>query len=133
MKGERDLKYDLDCGFNIWVYNGYRYVIPWGEYKYYENFRSQQTDYCYWNSTDALPKGVTKQEWDKRGRRWEAAMKDGVKLVHQTIKLSNKVGAWPLITQYLGDKAKNILILGYDDDDCPSHNDKTIRDFMVVT
>jgi hypothetical protein len=117
----RDLSNDLDCGFNVRVYGGNAYVTPWGEHKFSERFPSRGIHtYEYWNGTDSLPKGVTRGEWDRRGRRWNRIIREDLLLSHRTIKLSENVGAWRLMDALMAPTKAHGMILGYDDEG-PDH------------
>jgi hypothetical protein len=71
-QAHRDLDGCLDCGINVWVYEGMAYLMLIGEQYLFEKVRFPKwaQDFDYWNNTDA-PKGFTQEQWDKRGRIWE--------------------------------------------------------------
>lgn len=47
------------------------YFILWGIPGFCEISRPKWLrDYCYWNNTDTMPDGVTREEWARRSRTW---------------------------------------------------------------
>lgn len=84
--------FDFDCGFNVWLYKGRAYVIPWGEPWTRDKIRvpSWAEDYAYWNNTDR-PNRVSQKAWDARGRTWSKFLPyvfPGLRLIYYVVDLS---------------------------------------------
>lgn len=70
-KPERDLKAALDASVNVWLHEGFAYLICYGEEYLYEKIRWPRwaPDYSYWDNTDP-PDEFTWPQWRRRGRVW---------------------------------------------------------------
>lgn len=66
-----------ECGFHVWLYGGYAYIILFGHSKLVEFKKTPAwlEDYKYWNNTDKT-KNVSQREWDLRGKMWRIAATD---------------------------------------------------------
>lgn len=71
----------LECGMNIWLDGEHAYLRLWGNYGILNKIGGADTpfslgapfflrDYHYQNSSDSIPKGVSKRSWKERGRVW---------------------------------------------------------------
>lgn len=65
--------FDVDCGLNIWVRGAYVYVMPVAQDWFKSKLKVPKwvEDYSYENSTDDLPRGVTRDEYAERGVVWD--------------------------------------------------------------
>jgi hypothetical protein len=63
-----------ESGFHFWLYKGYYYCIPWGQYtdNHFSSvkFPGWVENYSYWNNTDQ-PKNITNREWNNRRKMWD--------------------------------------------------------------
>lgn len=64
----RFLAFDIDLILNIWLYKGDAYIIPVGEYRYF-NVPENTEEFRYWNNTDK-PEELSDKEWDHRREIW---------------------------------------------------------------
>ena len=67
--------YDFDCGLNIWIKDGYCYIIfVKGSYLYTNKIPDLMPDFVedfsYFDNTDK-PEGISEEEWEYRGTVWE--------------------------------------------------------------
>lgn len=94
VSSQRDPYFCIDCSFNVWLYKGKAYIIPYGEYWITETFEMPEgvEDYSYWNNSDE-PEGVTLAQWRSRGKIWGKVCLDNHnerRLLHQVVDVSSK-------------------------------------------
>jgi len=63
---------DFQCGIKFWIRKGYAYIIPWGEFSFYDKYKAPAwaKDYSYWNNTDK-PDEISASAWKTRQRIWD--------------------------------------------------------------
>lgn len=66
---------NLDCGWNIYLYEGLCYAYVWGWDKLHHDIEYPEwaEDFCYWNNTDppeGMREGAGYDQWQERGRLW---------------------------------------------------------------
>jgi len=106
------IKHDLkEVGFNLWLYKGYFYCIPWGHSQIFDKLKLPYwvADYSYWNNVDE-PENIDHKEWEKRGKIWDEvclknvedwdknrlsheifSWKDNTKFFHYSLKIQKKL------------------------------------------
>lgn len=64
--------FDMTCGFNIWLYEGSFYIIPFGEHGSFINIKFPEwvKEFHYQNQTDK-PSRISTKEWNKRRDVWD--------------------------------------------------------------
>ena len=68
--------FDIRVEVGVWQHKGQLYLIPYanGFCRDVMKFLAEHPlleDFCYWNNTDE-PEGMSRREWNKRGRVWDA-------------------------------------------------------------
>jgi hypothetical protein len=77
---ERDPEYDWGCHLTAIPHRTGLYVLLYAESdEYHRLWRAlpDVDDYAYWNHTDP-PEGMSRDRWERRRRRWDALMPDGI-------------------------------------------------------
>jgi hypothetical protein len=66
---------DLSCGFNMWIYNQYCYVVPIGIHgileKTFKKVPNFIENFSYWDNVDK-PNKVSQKVWDSRCSTWDS-------------------------------------------------------------
>ena len=83
--------YNVDASWNLWIYNGWVYTIPYGRYKHGAKELNFVEDFSFWNNSDG-PDDVPEEEFRARGEVWEkVCLNDwnGTRLNHVVVDFSN--------------------------------------------
>lgn len=121
----RDYAFCIDASLNVWLYNNRAYVIPYGDYFMFKNFKlpTGVEDYSYWNNTDPpeeLSKGEGYKQWERRGKVWDKICDDwdGGRLVHTIVSVKERIGIVEVCRQIVPKEEAWVVYsqVGYDED-----------------
>lgn len=98
--------HDIDCGFNLWIWDDRVYVMPVGTnvHKRALSYSKPEwvEDYSYWNNVDE-PDDVSYEEWKQRGETWDMictgtgrADHNARRLYHDVVSVNAALGTFDL-------------------------------------
>lgn len=105
----RDPIFDIECGFNLWLHNGYFYAIPIAEPWIIKSIETRRPrwveEYHYQNQTDQ-PRDISDKEWNQRRRNWEKVClndHNARRMYHAVVECKTELESfdleWELATQ----------------------------------